>query len=98
MYQEFRELASDDAEHDGPNNGMKDLMKYYSQSVLSARTIMDDNIVRDFVEHIKAERSDKERPMFAKLRNVWRNGAWDMKNRHKVTKFLDADLSAELDR
>jgi la-related protein 1 len=97
MYQEFKGLAFEDAER-GSTSGKKSLLQYYNESILSQKTIADDNIARDFVELVKSERSNAERPAFNKLRAVWRNGAFNMKNRHKLTKFIDAELNMELER
>lgn len=97
MYQEFRESAFEDAER-GSTIGKKNLLQYYNESILSQKTIADDNIARDFVELVKSESTTAERPAFAKLRAVWRNGAFNMKNRHKLTKFIDTELKTELER
>ncbi|KAK4697850.1 la-related protein 1, partial [Lecanoromycetidae sp. Uapishka_2] len=97
MYQEFKELAFEDAERRSMV-GKKSLLQYYNESILSPKTIADDNIARDFVELVKSESSNTERPAFTKLRAVWRNGAFNMKNRHKLTKFIDTELKAELER
>lgn len=97
MYQEFKELAFEDAER-GSAVGKKSLLQYYVESILSQKTIADDNIARDFVELVKSESPITDRPAFAKLRACWRNGAFNMKNRHKLTKLIDTELKAELER
>ena len=97
MYQEFKELAFEDAEL-GLETGKKSLLQYYNESILSQKTIADDNIARDFVDLVRSERLASDKPAFNKLRSVWRNGAFNMKNRHKLTKFIDNELNAELER
>ena len=98
MYEEFRQLALEDASQRESTIGLRNLLQYYDESILSQKTISDDNIARDFVELVKLEKSSKERPAFSKLRAVWRNGAYNMKNRSKLSKFIDPDLRSELDR
>lgn len=98
MYQEFKELAFEDAEQRDSTTGKKNLLQYYNESILSQKTIADDNIARDFVELVKSELSSTEKPAFTKLRAVWRNGAFNMKNRHKLTKFIYSELKTELER
>ena len=98
MYGEFRRLASEDATERGSTIGMQSLLQYYCESILSQKTVADDNIAQDFVTLVKIESSETERPAFARLRAKWRDGAFNMKNRHKLTKFIDADLKAELER
>lgn len=98
MYEEFRQLALEDASQRESTIGLRNLLQYYDESILSQKTISDDNIARDFVDLVKLECNSKERPAFGKLRAVWRNGAYNFKNRSKLSKFLDTDLKSELDR
>ena len=98
MYEEFRQLALEDASQRESTTGLRSLLQYYEESILGQKLISDDNVARDFVELVKLETNSKERPAFSKLRAVWRNGAWSMKNRCKLSKFIDPDLKSELDR
>lgn len=98
MYEEFHRLAWEDATQRGSQTGMRSLMRFYDESILSQKAVSDDNIARDFIDIVKMESSPTERPTFTKLRAVWRNGAFNMRNRSKLTKFVDADLKAELER
>ncbi len=98
MYEEFRQFALEDASERESTTGLRNLLKYYDESILGQKTISDDKIARDFVELVRLEINSKERPAFGKLRTVWRNGAYNMKNRSKLSKFLDTDLKSELDR
>ena len=98
MYEEFRQLALEDASQRESTTGLRNLLQYYEESVLGNKLISDDAIARDFVDLVKLETNSKERPAFAKLRAAWRNGAYNMKNRSKLSKFVDSDLKAELDR
>ncbi len=97
MYEEFRQIAFDDAAKQESTIGIRNLIQYYGESIHGSKVIPDD-IARDFVDLVKDEASGKERPAFDKLRAAWRNGAFNMKNRKKIDNILDADLKAELER
>ena len=97
MYEEFRRLALEDALERDCSTGMRNLIQYYGESILSQKTISDDDLARDFLDLVKLESSNNERPAFTKLRAVWRNGAFNMKNRHKLSKIIDPSLRAELE-
>lgn len=97
MYQEFREIAFEDAAKQESNVGIKNLIQYYEESILSQKVVSDD-IAHDFVELVKKENPKVERPAFDRLRAAWRNGAFNLKNRKKIDNIIDADLKAELER
>ena len=98
MYEEFRCLAFEDASLRGSNIGMQSLMQYYNQALLGQRTILDDGIARHYVDFVQSENKDQDRPAFKKLREAWRNGAFNHKNRHKILKIIDPKLKEDLDR
>ena len=95
MYEEFHSLALEDGES---STGMRSLLQFYDHSILSQRKVLDDNVARDFLDLVNAESSNSERPLFAKLRAVWRNGAFNIFNRSKLAKFVGPDLEADLER
>lgn len=97
MYEEFRQIAFEDVANQGSTVGIKNLIQYYDESILSQKVISDD-IARDFVDLVKKESSSTERPAFDKLRAAWRNGAFNMKNRKKIDNIIDVELKAELER
>lgn len=97
MYQEFRQIAFDDADKQESTVGIKNLIQYYGEAILG-QTIISNDIARDFVDLVMKEKSDTERPAFKKLRAAWRNGAFNVKNRKKIDNIIDADLKAELER
>ncbi|KAL8997807.1 MAG: hypothetical protein Q9188_006236 [Gyalolechia gomerana] len=97
MYQEFRQTAFEDAEKHGSNVGLKNLVQYYNESILSQK-VVSDPVATDFLDLVKSERTKQERPAFDKLRAAWRNGAFNMKNRKKLDSMIDASLKAELER
>lgn len=97
MYQEFRQTAFEDAEKNGSNVGLKNLIQYYNESILSQK-VVSDQIASDLLDLIKSESSEKERPAFGILRAAWRNGAFNLKNRKKLDGIIDPSVKAELER
>ena len=97
MYDEFRQLAVGDVQK-GSRSGMNHLVNFYDHCLNSKEpaTVLDD-VAKDFVALIKQEGATGERPAFQTLRKNWRNGAWSMKNRSKMTKLIDNDLTKQLD-
>ncbi|KAL8649462.1 MAG: hypothetical protein Q9210_004384 [Variospora velana] len=97
MYQEFRQTALEDVEKNDSSVGLKNLIQYYNESILSQK-VVSDSIASDFLSLIRSESNGRERPAFDKLRAAWRNGAFNMKNRKKLDGMIDASLKAELER
>ncbi len=97
MYDEFRSLALEDSSVRQSNVGIKNLIQFYNQALVSQKTIADD-IARDYVDLVKSEATNKERPAFDKLRAAWRNGALNLKNRKKIDNIIDHDLKVDLER
>lgn len=99
MYDEFRQLAFEDATQRGSKLGMKNLVQYYDESILGQKVISNE-IARDFLGLVRHEREENadERPGFDKLRAAWRNGAFNMKNRKKIDTIVDQELKAELEK
>lgn len=97
MYLEFHQLALEDASTNSTKIGIERLMDYYSKALASQYPIRQ-SVARDYVDLVKQERSNKTRPAFEQLRDAWRNGATNLKNRKKISDFVEAELRAELDR
>ncbi|KAL8808134.1 MAG: hypothetical protein Q9200_004389 [Gallowayella weberi] len=97
MYQEFRQIAFEDAEKRDSNVGLKNLIQYYNESILSHKVI-SDQIASDLLGLVMSEGQKHERPAFDKLRAAWRNGAFNMKNRKKLDNIIDPSLKVELER
>ena len=96
MYEEFRQLAFEDATQRESTVGTRNLVQYYDESVLGQKIISED-LARDYIDLVKMEDSSKDRLAFDKLRAAWRNGAFNLKNRKKMDNILDSDLKAELE-
>ncbi|KAL8705884.1 MAG: hypothetical protein Q9201_001032 [Fulgogasparrea decipioides] len=97
MYQEFRQVAFEDAEKHDSTVGLKNLIEYYNESILNQK-VVSDRIARDFLSLVKNESQSTDRPAFDRLRATWRNGAFNMKNRKILDSILDPSLKAELER
>ncbi|KAI9814420.1 MAG: hypothetical protein M1827_003276 [Pycnora praestabilis] len=97
MYDEFRELAFEDASQRQSGVGTMNLLQYYNEALASQKTVLDV-VANDFVELAKSENVANEIPAFDKLRTAWRNGALNLKNRKKIDKFVDGALRIELER
>lgn len=96
MYSEFRDLATKDAKERHNDTGMKNLVKFYCEAVSSSIPIRD-NIAGDFADLVKSESSKSDRLAFTQLRDAWRSGALNLKNRKKLGDMFDDSLKAELD-
>ncbi|KAI9696605.1 MAG: hypothetical protein M1836_005624 [Candelina mexicana] len=97
MYDEFRSLALEDSSQRQSKVGIRNLIQFYNQALVSQKTIADD-IARDYVDLVKSETTSKERPAFDKLRAAWRNGALNLKNRKKIDTIIDHELKVDLER
>lgn len=97
MYQEFRQTAFEDMEKGNSSVGLKNLVQYYVESILSQK-VVSDQIASDFLGLVMNESRRNDRPAFDKLRAAWRNGAFNMKNRKKLDNMIEPSLKAELER
>ena len=97
MYEEFRQIAFEDAKKHDSTVGIRNLIQYYDESILGHKVISDE-IARDFVNIVKDDSLGTKRLAFDKLRAAWRNGAFNLKNRKKIDNIVDAELKAELER
>jgi la-related protein 1 len=98
MYLEFRTLAFDDAQNRQDTTGMKNLVQYYDEILNSKKKTIPEVFAKHYVELVKSEDSNTDRPGFTKLRIAWRNGALDLKSRKKVDSLIDPKLREELER
>lgn len=97
-YEEFHRVAVEDEAIRQSTFGMKSLIQYYDEALLGQRTIPNENIASDFIQIVRRETPKGEGPIFKRLRAAWRNGAWSAKNRSKISKLIDANLTSELDK
>ncbi|OCK78938.1 hypothetical protein K432DRAFT_300945, partial [Lepidopterella palustris CBS 459.81] len=101
MYDEFRRLAFEDATQKKSDVGIRNLIKYYGESLSSQNTIRE-RVARHYIDLIKSENPQQvqpgfKQPAFKQLRSAWRNGGLNFKNRKRINDFIDADLKASLE-
>jgi la-related protein 1 len=96
MYNEFRQLAAEDAERHDSIVGRNNLIKYYS-GALAHQDPIRHVVARDFVDLVMAESRDSDRTAFKHLRTAWRDGALNMRNRKRMVDIIDPELEAELE-
>ena len=97
MYEEFRALALEDAVQKNSRTGMKHLLQFYD-AAMSNREVMNDTLAEHYVELVKNEDPNSDRPGLAKMRSAWRNGALNMKTRKKLDSLVDKDLKHLLEQ
>jgi la-related protein 1 len=93
MYEEFRHFAHEDAHHKLSDVGLSNLIKYYGEC-LSSPFVIRELVARDYVELAKSEGS--ESAAYKQLRSVWRDGALNLKNRKRISEFIDPELLESL--
>lgn len=97
MYNEFRNYACEDSRSNAMI-GMNNLISYYDEILNSKKKPLAEGLARHYVELVKSEENNEQRPAFERLRAAWRNGALDMKNRKKIDNFVDQKLRGDLER
>jgi la-related protein 1 len=98
MYMEFRTFAMDDASARNEFHGLNSLLKYYGKALSFHEVPIRRNVAADYVNLVRSEQQNSDRPAFKQLRAAWRDGALNMKNRKRVKDFLDPGMEEELDR
>lgn len=96
MYSEFKYYATDDVQKRNNSTGMQNLLQFYAKALASSTPIRD-HIVRDYVELVKVEPAISHGQGFKQLRQAWRNGALNLKNRKKLNDIVDEELRSRLE-
>ena len=96
MYDEFRRLAFEDLSERMSDVGLQNLIKFYSES-LHSQTMIRERVARHFVDLVRLESSQNDRPAFKQLRSAWRNGALSLRNRKRISVFIDPHLRTALE-
>ena len=96
MYDEFRQVALDDAANRNSTVGLRNLITFYDESVLGQKLI-SDTLVKDYADLVQSEAGKNQRPAFDKLRAAWKNGALNPENRVKIDRTIDPNLKLELE-
>lgn len=95
MYHEFKSLAAEDASQRHNKTGMVNLSKFYSEALVSQINIRT-NVARDYAVVVNHESNRSERPAFEQLKQTWTSASVNLKNRKKVSEFLDQSVKIEL--
>lgn len=96
MYSEFKYFANDDAQTRHNGTGIQNLVQFYAKALASSNQIRD-HIVKDYVQLVKSEPAILQGLAFKQLRQAWRNGALNLKNRKKLNDIVDEDLRTKLE-
>ena len=96
MYGEFKFFANNDAQERHNGIGMRNLVEFYAKA-LSSPSPIRDHIVKDYVELVKTEPAILQGLAFKQLRQAWRNGALNLKNRKKLADIVDEELRGRLE-
>ncbi|KAF1981218.1 hypothetical protein K402DRAFT_342799, partial [Aulographum hederae CBS 113979] len=97
MYNEFYELANEDAQKSNPT-GMENLIRFYYEALLSDSIVIRQSIARQYIETVKAEGHSDGRPAFTHLKMAWRDASLNVKNRKRIGDLLDPELRAALEQ
>ncbi|ORY06665.1 hypothetical protein BCR34DRAFT_490011, partial [Clohesyomyces aquaticus] len=97
MYDEFRQFAFEDAAQKMSDVGLRNLIKYYGESLLSPQNLIRERVARHYVNLVRSE-TETQRPALRQLRSAWRNGALNLRNRKRISEFLNDELKASLEQ
>jgi la-related protein 1 len=95
MYDDFHHFALEDATERKTKVGLSNLIKFYSEFLLSSTTVIRELIAQDYVQLVKSEHGHC-RPGFQQLRSIFRTGKLDPRNRQRICNLLDQDWLASL--
>jgi la-related protein 1 len=98
MYSEFRAFAMEDASTRNEFKGLNSLLKYFGKAITFQDIPIRRTVAQDYVNLVRSEPRESDRPAFKQLRAAWRDGALNMKNRKRVKELLPQELEQELDR
>lgn len=87
MYEEFQYLAFEDALHNTTDVGLLNLIKFYSQSLLS-QTVVRHRVVRDYVALADSEDGDRC-PASKQLRSDLSNRSLHSDSQQRLQRLLD---------
>lgn len=96
MYSEFKYFARDDAQQRRSAVGLQNLVQFYAKALASSNPIRD-HIVKDYVDLVRDEPSILNGQARKQLRQAWRNGALNLKNRKKLADILDDGIKQSLE-
>lgn len=87
MYEEFRNLAFQDALYNMTDVGLSSLIKLYSQSLLSSQTVVRHRVAYDYVALVESE--DKNHcPAFTQLRSDFSSSCLHLGSQQRPQRLL----------
>ena len=96
MYEEFRDLAFQDALYHMTDVGLSSLIKLYSQSLLSSQTVVRYRVAYDYVALVESE-DDGHCPAFTQLRSDLNSNCLNPESQQRLQRLLTDDLLALLE-
>lgn len=96
MYREFKYYAEADTSERHSFSGKTSLLKYYGQALSSTYPI-PTCVLNDYIATVKSEGAKSDGAAFKQLRQAWRNGALNLRNRKKLAEAVDDSLKALLE-
>jgi la-related protein 1 len=97
MYGEFKYYAITDARQRDNVLGLTQLVNFYVNALKSNTHIIRDLVVVDYIELVKDQPPNFQNYAFKQLRQAWRDGATNLKNRKKLTQYVDETLRTQLE-
>lgn len=91
MYEEFQQLAIDDAVHYMTDVGLASLIQLYSQSLLSSQTLVRTRVACDYVALAESE-DDDYCPAFTQLQSDLNSQRLHPSSQHLLMQLLTDDL------
>lgn len=88
MYTEFTHFAHEDAAERYSTVGRRNLIKFYGEAIKSTN-LVPLRVARDFVELAKSEGKKQDNTSLKDLRQAWRDGATNLRNRKRFAEILD---------
>jgi la-related protein 1 len=95
MYEEFRDLAFQDALYNMTDVGLSSLIKLYSQSLLSSQTVVRHRVACDYVALVESE-DDDHCLAFTQLQSDLSSGCLHPGSQQRLQQLLTDDLLALL--
>ena len=95
MYNDFRSMAWEDADA-GNDGGLNHLSQYYG-ALLTGHRVLSEELAGDIVKLAETELENRGQT-FHKLRSAVRNGAFNLKSRIMLEKFLSPHFKEELEK
>jgi len=98
MYGEFCFYALDDAKSRDNASGLQHLVNFYVNALKSSSHLVRDDVVVDYLQLVKDQPANLANYAFKQLRQAWRDGATNLKNRKKLASLVEEPLKSQLEQ